>query len=361
MNRLKKYFNLALKILEGRLTNKRIPASVVLCVTNRCNLRCVYCYAEYYDRNHTEFTTEQILSLIDELYEMGTRHISLNGGEALMRDDIEIIIDKINAKNILCQLTTNGLLVRKKINALKKVDSLCLSLDGDKKSTDLNRGAGTYDKIIEAIGCLNDNKIKFYTNTVLTKNNKNAIDEVMELANQYDFRAQFSLLRREDSPNKAINLSDEESREAIGKVLKYKKAGLPILFLYDSYENAFRWPFSYNKLMVSGETAGNYKSFECYMKKFSCHIEANGLVYPCIVLVNKFKALNFLEVGFKKAWERMANNDCKACYNTCCSDVNLIFGFRLNSLWDASKIIIERSLRLVGKKNNANKRNTHKI
>ena len=357
MNRIIKYFNLALKILKGRLTNKRIPASVVLCVTNRCNLRCAYCYAEYYDR-HTEFTTGQILSLIDELYEMGTRHISLNGGEALMRDDIEIIVDKINAKNILCQLTTNGLLVKEKINVLKKVDSLCVSLDGNKKSTDLNRGAGAYDRIIEAIECLNDNKIKFYTNAVLTKNNKNAVDEVMELAGKYGFRAQFSLLREEDSPDKAIGLSDEESREIYGKILKYKKAGLPILFLRDSYENAFRWPFPYNKLMISGESAEGYKPIKCYMKSFSCHIEANGLVYPCIVLVNKFKALNFLEVGFKKAWEHMANNDCKACYNTCCGDVNLIFGFRLNSLWEASRVIIERSLRLVGKKNDKDKKIT---
>ncbi len=351
MNRLKKYFNLAIKILEGRITHRRIPASVVLCVTNRCNLRCAYCYAEYYDRNHTELTTEQILSLIDELYEVGARHISLNGGEALIRNDIEIIVDKINAKNMLCQLTTNGLLVRKKINILKKIDSLCLSIDGDRKSTDLNRGVGTYDKIIEAIGVLNDNNIKFYTNTVLTKNNKNAIKEVMELANKYGFKAQFGLLRKEDSPNKTISLNEEESRGVMAKVLRYKKAGFPILFLYDSYKNALSWPFSYNKLMISGEeTKKDYKSIECYMKKFSCHIEANGLVYPCIVLVNKFKALNFLEVGFKKAWENMANNQCSACYNVCCTDVNLIFGFRLSSLWNAAKVMLERSFRFTRRK-----------
>lgn len=356
MNRIKKYFNLAIKILEGRITNKRIPASVVLCVTNRCNLRCAYCYAEYYDR-HTEFTTKQILSLIDELYKMGTRHISLNGGEALIRDDIEVIVDKVNAKNMLCQLATNGLLIRKKINVIKKIDSLCISIDGDRKSTDLNRGTGTYDKIIDAMECLNDNRVKFYTNTVLTKNNKNAVDEIMELADKYGFRAQFSLLRGKDSPDKAIGLNDEEIKEVIGKILKYKKAGLPILFLYDSYENAFRWPFSYNKLMISGETAENYRPIKCYMKRFSCHIEANGLVYPCIVLVNKFKALNLLEVGFKKAWEHMANNKCQACYNICCSDVNLIFGFRPSSFWDAFKVIIERSSRVIWRKNNANKRN----
>ena len=37
----------------------------------------------------------------------------------------------------------------------------------------------------------------------------------------------------------------------------------------------------------------------------ACQIEADGLVYPCVTLVNKFKALNLREVGFKKAWENL--------------------------------------------------------
>jgi len=321
---------------------RRIPIQVVLCVTNRCNLRCVYCYEEYYDRNYKEFTTEQILSLIDELCDMGTKLISINGGEALVRDDIEVIVDKINKKNILCQLTTNGLLVKKNIPVLKKVDSLTLSIDGYGESNDLNRGRGTYEKIIEAFECLNENHIKFHSHTVLTKNNKNAVDEILTLASKYKFQTRFSPLRIADSPDKTIGLNDEEVTEIIGKIIRYKKQGRPIFFSEKPYENLLNWPFSYDKQYVYEELPGGFKQIECFIKRFSCHIEANGLVYPCIVLVNKFKALNFLEAGFKKAWENLADNKCRACNNICCNDLNLTFGFKPNAAWKALKIVVNR-------------------
>ena len=72
-------------IVRARMSRRRTPLFVTLCVTNRCNLRCIYCYEEYYDRNHREMSTAEILSLIDQLAAMGTRYISINGGEALLR------------------------------------------------------------------------------------------------------------------------------------------------------------------------------------------------------------------------------------------------------------------------------------
>lgn len=342
---MKKYISYLIKIIEGHLKNKNIPILVTLCVTNRCNLRCRYCYEEYYERNHREFTTEELVNLIDELAEMGTRYISVNGGEALLRDDIEVIVDKIREKNMLCHLSTNGLLVKNNMPVLKKIDSLAISIDGEREGNDLNRGAGTYDKIVEAIELLNENGIKFHTHTVLTKNNKNAVDEMMVFARRYGCRAQFSVLRKADSPDKQISLDDSKVREVVTKILDYKKAGFPVFFSYDAYEYFLHWPFSYDEQIIRGELPVGYKPIECYIKRFSCHIEANGLVYPCVVLVNKFKALNFLEVGFRKAWENLSDNDCKACYNICCNDLNLTFGLKPRPVWNAVKIVMNRVMR----------------
>jgi len=339
---MKKYISYILEITKGHIAHKNIPILVTLCLTTRCNLKCIYCYADCNERNQKEFTTSEILNLIDELAEMGTKYISLNGGEALLRDDIEIIINKIKEKHILCHLSTNGVLVKKNIQALKKIDSIAISIDGDRESNDSNRGKGTYDKIIDGFECLSENNIKFHTHTVLTKNNKNALDEMMPLARKYGFKAQFSSLRGEDSPNKTIVLEDDKLKKIISKILEYKKNRYPVFFSYDSYKNLLEWPFSYNKSTVFDTLPDDYKPIPCYIKRFSCHIEANGLVYPCIVLVNKFRALNLLEVGFKKAWENLATNDCKACYNICCNDLNLIFGLRLNSIRNAFKIVMNR-------------------
>lgn len=333
-----KYAGFIKEILKGHIMRKNIPVLVTLCVTNRCNIKCIYCYEEYYERNHKEFTTEELLNLINELAEMGTKYISVNGGEALLRKDIGIIIDKINEKNILCHLATNGIIVKKNITVLKKVDSLAISIDGCKESNDINRGRGTYDQIIEAIECLYENRINFQTNTVLTKNNQNAIDEIMELAIKYGFKAQFAILRKEDSPNEQINLSDEAIKEALKKILDYKKKGYPIFFSYNSYKNALNWPFTYDRQMIFNSPPNGYGAINCYLKKFACHIEANGLVYPCVVLVNKIKALNFQEVGFKKSWKNLEDCNCNACYNICHNDLNGVFGLKTDVMWNAFKI-----------------------
>lgn len=338
-----KYISYGKEIIKGRLANKNIPVFVTLCVTNRCNLRCKYCYEDYYDRNHREFTTEEITSLIDEFYSMGTRYISINGGEALLRKDIEVIIDKVVEKNILCHLSTNGLLVPKKIHTLKKLDSIAISIDGSRECNDINRGEGSYDKIIKAFECLKENNIKFHTHTVLTKNNKNAVDEITELAPRYGFMSQFSILRSEDSPDKQINLSDNEIRETVKKIIEYKEKGYPIFFSLSSYRNVMNWPFSYDKQMISDESE-SVKKMDCYLKRFSCHIEANGLVYPCVVLVNKFNALNFLETGFRKAWENLAGCKCRACYNICLNDLNQIYMLKPAVMLNAFKIVKKRIL-----------------
>lgn len=340
-----KYISYISRIITGHISGRNIPILVTICVTNRCNLRCRYCYEEYYERNHREFTTEELLSLIDELAEIGTKYISVNGGEALLRDDIEVIVDRIREKGMLCHLSTNGLLVKDRLSVLKKIDSLAISLDGSEKSNDLNRGTGTYRKIIEAMDCLAEIKIKFHSHTVLTTNNKNAVDEMMTLARQYGFKTQFSLLRQSDSPDKTLGLENDEAKEVVQRIVDYKKAGFPIFFSSDAYEYFLHWPFSYEKQIINETLPDGYKPIKCYIKRFSCHIEANGLVYPCIVLVNKFKALNFLEVGFKKAWEKLSNNDCKACYNICCNDINLTFGLKLRSTWNAFKIVMGRITR----------------
>ncbi len=351
MSRLIKYAAFVKEILKGHVTGRHIPILVTLCVTNRCNIRCVYCYEEYYERNHKEFTTEELLSLIDELSTMGTKYISLNGGECLFRKDIETIVDKINEKNILCHLATNGILVKKNISVLKKVDSLAISIDGARESNDLNRGSGTYDKIIEAIECLLENRTNFQSHTVLTRNNRNAVDEIMELALRYGFKAQFSILRKEDSPAGQINLDDEGIKAALKKILDYKKRGFPIFFSYNSYKGALNWPFSYDRQMIFNDLPHGYKNRDCYLKRFACHIEANGLVYPCVVLVNKFKALNFQKVGFKKAWKNLEDCGCKLCYNICHNDLNNIFGLRSDVVWNSFKIVMSRFFHS-SKKNN---------
>lgn len=329
-------------ICRARILRQRVPILVTLCVTNRCNLRCAYCYEEYYDRNYQEIPKEKLFQLIDELAEMGTKYISINGGEALLRQDIHEIVDKIRSRRMLCHVSTNGVLVKNHLDMLKKVDSVAVSLDGIGKANDLNRGAGTYEKIMAGVEALHAAKINFHSHTVLTKNNRDEVEEILGLAKKYKFRAQFSLLRVEDSPNKHLGQSDEELGVVVRKILDYKRRGYPVFFSPETYENYLNWPLSSTQQVIWDKIPSGFEPIPCYIKRFACHIEANGNVYPCIVLVNKIKVLNFLEVGFKACWDFLGQNSCLACHNICCNDLNLVFGLNMSSLVNAAKIVFHR-------------------
>ena len=337
-----KYLAYFFAILKAKVLRRRVPILVTLCVTNRCNMRCAYCYEEYYSRQHAEIPKERILKLIDELAGMGTKYLSINGGEALLRDDLEDIVDSIKAKNMLCHLSSNGILVPSRLPLLRKIDSLSISIDGIGAGHDLNRGAGTYARVRAGLEMLAAEGIRFHTHTVLTKNNKDSVEDILALARELGFQAQFSLLRVEDSPDKTLALEDTELKPLIQRLLKYKKQGEPVFFSSLTYENYLNWPLPNDQQIIRGHIPRGFQAIPCDIKRFSCHIEANGLVYPCVVLVNKYPALNFLEHGFRKCWDRLQDNPCLACHNICCNDLNLIFALSPRSIWNASRIVFKR-------------------
>jgi MoaA/NifB/PqqE/SkfB family radical SAM enzyme len=95
-----------------------------------------------------ELSTEQIFSIIDELADNGTQRVSISGGEPLLREDIGEIISHIKKKGMGCGLNTNGLLVPDRIEEVRKVDSITISLDGEREAHEANRGRGTFEKVM---------------------------------------------------------------------------------------------------------------------------------------------------------------------------------------------------------------------
>ena len=111
-------------LVKAKVTKKRIPVRVNLLVTKFCNLSCFYCYAEdiLNKKDVPEFSLEDLKDIIDQVYESGCRWINILGGEPLLRNDIEEIIDYMKQKGMLVEMTTNGYFIKKRISALKKIE-----------------------------------------------------------------------------------------------------------------------------------------------------------------------------------------------------------------------------------------------
>lgn len=323
-------------LVKGRLLRQNIPVTVSLTVTNRCNYKCIYCYGAYYNRKDKDISTKVWLDLIDELAEMGTQLIHLGGGEPLLRNDIEEIINRVKDRGIICRMNTNGALIPKKINSLKRLDSICVSLDGKAEANDRNRGEGTFEEIVAGIKCAKEHNIPVHVSAVVTTNSIGSLEDILELAKEIGFRVEFGLPYEQSTSNKdiqAVKLYDDQVRAFLRKLLKYMDEGYPIFYSNSTYSYALSWPTSYQEKILYDNVPNGFRKIDCYMGKYMCFVDGDGLVYPCGQLIGNFPALDFTKVGFKKAWENLEKNKtCKTCYCPCFIEFNQAYGLKADVL-----------------------------
>ncbi|MBE5903529.1 MAG: radical SAM protein [Pseudobutyrivibrio sp.] len=130
-------------------------------MTNMCNLNCNYCYEK--NKKNRSISYEVLNAFIEMVANYdGEISIVIHGGEPLLEfEKIKYLINKINTRKkngaVTYSLTTNGTLLNGEVaEFLKdKIDSLAISIDGNKELHDLNRidkkNEGTYDTVIENI------------------------------------------------------------------------------------------------------------------------------------------------------------------------------------------------------------------
>ncbi|MFC2089593.1 GTP 3',8-cyclase MoaA [Bacteroidota bacterium] len=105
-------------------------------VTDRCNLRCIYCMPEEgvsLKKHEDILTLEEITEVVQTGVKLGISKVRLTGGEPLVRKGIASLIEKLQAVEGIedLGLTTNGVLLSKMAEDLRSagLQRLNISLD----------------------------------------------------------------------------------------------------------------------------------------------------------------------------------------------------------------------------------------
>ena len=164
-------------------------------VTDRCDLRCVYCIKEkmsFLPKNE-DLSLEEIERLCNNFIELGVDKIRLTGGEPLVRKNILKLIENLNKKKLSTNLkeitlTTNGSLLKKFAKDLKQngINRINVSLDTiiKEKYKEITR-FGNLDNVIEGIEEAVKHNIKVKINTVVFKNfNEDQTKELISWCNE---------------------------------------------------------------------------------------------------------------------------------------------------------------------------------
>jgi len=147
-------------LVRRSLTPNR-PYHVQWLLTRRCNYRCRGCTVWRDKLGKEEVSADSVKKGLDVLRDLGTIEIVLSGGNPMLRDDIDEIID-CSSKLFVTTVYDNGSIAVKKIDALKKADFVAISLDTlDEKKFDYIRGTpGAWKTAMNTIETLKEEGIQ---------------------------------------------------------------------------------------------------------------------------------------------------------------------------------------------------------
>jgi Y-X(10)_GDL-associated radical SAM protein len=161
------------------------PVHAVWEITLACDLKCQHCGSRAGKRRAEELTTAECLDLVRQLARMGTREVTLIGGEAYLRRDWLQIIREIRQQGMDCTLQSGGLnLTEERIKAAVDagLQALGISIDGLRDVHDRLRGVkGSFAAAFNALNSVKKFGITASVNTQITSLVIPQLRELMEL------------------------------------------------------------------------------------------------------------------------------------------------------------------------------------
>ncbi|RJQ51987.1 MAG: 12,18-didecarboxysiroheme deacetylase [Actinobacteria bacterium] len=232
---------------------------VVWNCTQRCNLKCVHCYAKSEDRDYSgELSTDEAKTMIDDLAEFGAPVLLFSGGEPTLRRDLVELMNYAKSRGMRVVISTNGTLISAdKARAYTDVglSYVGVSLDGGRETHDAFRGIpGSFDKAIAGIRNSREAGIKVGLRMTINRRNWRDIPEIFKVMEAEKIpRACFyhlvyagrgSELMKED-------LDHDETRQAVRLIMDktkdmFDRGTAPEVLTVDNHADG---PFVYMELL----------------------------------------------------------------------------------------------------------------
>ncbi len=185
------------KLIDGFA---RIAIKLRISITDRCNMRCVYCMpvnnTEWFEQNDI-LTYDEIVRLASILARLGIKKIRITGGEPLVRPKLEDLIRKLSNLDGIesISMTTNGLILRDKVMKLRDagLGSINVSLDTFKEDRfKAITGVRGLDNVLNAIYAADNAGLKVKVNTVIMRGwNDDEIEDFAKFARYTGYPVRF--------------------------------------------------------------------------------------------------------------------------------------------------------------------------
>lgn len=185
--------------MRGHALFYRVPFIGAFELTARCNLKCPACYIRHEDTAQIrdgEFDTEKWLELGRQVFETGTVHLLITGGEPLLHRNFREIYQGLCKMGFVLTLYTNGTLIDKDFVdwiGEKPPSKIGITIYGS--SPEIYERAtgqkGAFKRVKETIGMLLEKKISLNLRSTITKANSNDVEAMEDFAKSFNLPISF--------------------------------------------------------------------------------------------------------------------------------------------------------------------------
>jgi len=163
------------------------PYTLIAELTYRCPLRCPYCSNPVdYGEQRNEISTDTWLRVFHEAEGLGVVQLNLTGGEPLLREDLEQLIERASELELYTNLITSGIpLTFERLSRLRALglNSVQVSIQSTRPSvSDRIAGIPSFSRKLEVMQWVVSLELPLTMNVVLHRENISEIDELIALA-----------------------------------------------------------------------------------------------------------------------------------------------------------------------------------
>jgi MoaA/NifB/PqqE/SkfB family radical SAM enzyme len=327
-----------LRLLGNTLGGRPALLSANVYVTQRCNLRCVYCSSPL--RRTPELTAEQWFAIFDELAELGCERVAFLGGEPLLRADLAALIGRVRARGMRCALTSNGLLVPRRIDHLRSLDTLVLSLDAPGPANDAVRGAGVFAAVEAAIAAARGAGLRVKLNAVMSAVTAPHLDELLAFTERHDLYLTVNVVRS-GAPDlwhdaARVKADDAAISRLCERLATLARTNRRLLFSPTTYRYAAQWGDyardRYEADELPADDPRRRNGPRCQAGRTFMSIDADGTVHPCSLTFGRITGGNAAVDGVATAWRALHAHQCVACYSPCQVEKNFVTSLHPSAL-----------------------------
>jgi MoaA/NifB/PqqE/SkfB family radical SAM enzyme len=248
MSKVSKFLNLYGAYIKSHFVPGTLSVRII--PTDRCNLRCSYCWQRTDDSR--EMTIEEFNAYLAKARKMNVGIITFLGGEPMMWPALYDAIAGCTRANVLTDLTTNGTLLNgDSIERLGHagLDYLNISVDGLKPTEVTRKNSIVREDILAKLkAARRKHGMHFRVNSVIYKNNFEQIKELIDFVKENNVQISLGFVvepfdkKYAVAPEIYFGLEDEELlRDIVNYVIMKRRQGYPIIDPEEYFTGVFRY------------------------------------------------------------------------------------------------------------------------